>query len=70
MIYRDDRYLAGGMRVGAYPQGTFITRNLTSDPDTGLGRWSEAEDRARDPRRRRQGRTPVEFLGHAVAVAA
>ncbi len=43
MIYRDDRYLAGGMRVGAYPQGTFITRNLTSDPDTGLGRWSEAE---------------------------
>lgn len=43
MIYRDDRYLAGGMRVGAYPQGTFITRNLTSDPDTGLGRWSEAD---------------------------
>jgi len=43
MIYRDDRYLAGGMRVGAYPQGTFITRNLTSDPNTGLGRWSEAE---------------------------
>jgi mono/diheme cytochrome c family protein len=43
MVYRDDRYLAGGMRVGAYPQGTFITRNLTSDSDTGLGRWSEAE---------------------------
>jgi mono/diheme cytochrome c family protein len=43
MIYRDDHYLAGGMRVGAYPQGTFITRNLTSDPETGLGRWSEAE---------------------------
>ncbi len=31
------------MRVGAYPQGVFISRNLTSDPDTGLGRWSEAE---------------------------
>ena len=43
-IYRgDDRYLAGGMRVGAYPQGVFVSRNLTSDPDTGLGRWSEAE---------------------------
>ncbi len=44
MVYRgDDRYLAGGMRVGAYPHGTFISRNLTSDPQTGLGRWSEAE---------------------------
>lgn len=43
MIYRDDHYLAGGMRVGAYPQGTFITRNLTSDTETGLGRWSEGE---------------------------
>ena len=43
LIYREDRYLAGGMRVDAYPQGKFVTRNLTSDPDTGLGRWSEAE---------------------------
>ncbi len=43
-IYRgDDFYLAGGMRVGAYPQGVFVSRNLTGDPDTGLGRWSEAE---------------------------
>ena len=43
-IYRgDDFYLAGGMRVGAYPQGVFVSRNLTSDPDTGLGRWSEGE---------------------------
>ena len=31
------------MRVGAYPQGVFLSRNLTSDPDTGLGRWTEAE---------------------------
>ena len=31
------------MRVGAYPQGVFISRNLTSDPNTGLGRWSDAE---------------------------
>ena len=43
LIYRDDRYLAGGMRVGTYPQGVFISRNLTSDPNTGLGRWSDAE---------------------------
>ncbi|MGA2494461.1 MAG: c-type cytochrome [Roseiarcus sp.] len=43
LVYRDDHYLAGGMRVGAYPQGVFIARNLTSDPDAGLGRWSEAE---------------------------
>jgi mono/diheme cytochrome c family protein len=43
-IYRgDDFYLAGGMRVGAYPQGVFVSRNLTGDPETGLGRWSEAE---------------------------
>jgi mono/diheme cytochrome c family protein len=42
-IYRgDDAYLAGGMRVEAYPHGVFVTRNLTSDPETGLGRWSEA----------------------------
>ena len=43
-IYRgNDFYLAGGMRVGAYPHGFFISRNLTSDPETGLGRWSEEE---------------------------
>jgi mono/diheme cytochrome c family protein len=42
-IYRgDDAYLAGGMRVEAYPHGVFVSRNLTSDPETGLGRWSEA----------------------------
>ena len=40
-IYRDDRYLAGGMRVGAYPHAVFVSFNLTSDPDTGLGRWTE-----------------------------
>ena len=36
-IYREDRYLAGGMRIGALPQGVFVSRNLTSDPETGLG---------------------------------
>ena len=41
-IYRgDDAYLAGGMRVGAYPQGIFVSRNLTSDTATGLGSWTE-----------------------------
>jgi mono/diheme cytochrome c family protein len=43
-IYRgDDFYLAGGMRVIAYPQGIFITRNLTADRDSGLGKWSEEQ---------------------------
>ena len=42
-IYRgDDAYLAGGMRVEAYPHGSFVSRNLTSDLETGLGRWTEA----------------------------
>jgi len=40
-IYREDRYLAGGMRVGAYPHATFVSYNLTSDARTGLGSWSE-----------------------------
>jgi len=26
-----------------YPHGFAVSRNLTSDPDTGLGRWSEEE---------------------------
>jgi len=43
-IYRgDDFYLGGGMRVGAYPHGLFISRNLTADPQTGLGQWTEAQ---------------------------
>jgi mono/diheme cytochrome c family protein len=40
-IYRDDRYLAGGMRVSAYPHGTYVTFNLTSDKETGTGKWTE-----------------------------
>jgi mono/diheme cytochrome c family protein len=40
----DTRYfLAGGMRVTAYPWGVWYSRNLTPDPETGLGRWSEAD---------------------------
>jgi len=40
-IYRgDDYYLAGGMGIPAYPHGVFVSRNLTSDPETGLGNWT------------------------------
>lgn len=43
-IYRaDDYYLAGGMRVEAFPHGVLVSRNLTSDVATGLGGWSEAQ---------------------------
>lgn len=43
-IYRgDDFYLAGGMRAGAYPHGVFISPNLTSDDETGVGKWTEAQ---------------------------
>ena len=42
-IYREDWYLAGGMRVGVYPHGMLMSRNLTSDAETGLGRWTEAQ---------------------------
>ena len=36
-------FLAGGMRVSAWPWGVWYTRNLTPDPETGLGQWSEAD---------------------------
>jgi mono/diheme cytochrome c family protein len=42
-IYRDDRYLAGGMRVEAYPHAVLVSYNLTSDRDTGLGNWTEEQ---------------------------
>jgi mono/diheme cytochrome c family protein len=38
----DTRYfLAGGMRVSAWPWGVWYSRNLTPDLATGLGGWSE-----------------------------
>ncbi len=41
LIYSGDSYyLAGGMGIPAGPQGTFVSRNLTSDPETGLGKWT------------------------------
>ncbi len=43
-IYRsDDHYLAGGMRIGVYPHAVLVSRNLTSDPQTGLGRWTDEQ---------------------------
>src|ERR1700722_5555801 len=35
--------LAGGMRVGYYPHGYSVSRNLTSDAETGLGGRSVSE---------------------------
>ncbi len=32
----DGAFLAGGMRVGDYPHGFSVSRNLTSDVETGL----------------------------------
>ena len=58
-IYRgDDAYLAGGMRVGAYPHGVFVSRNLTSDPATGLGTWTAPQIAAAI----RHGRSPTRLL--------
>ncbi|HZZ62946.1 MAG TPA: c-type cytochrome [Roseiarcus sp.] len=56
----DGAFLAGGMRVGYYPYGYSVSGNLTSDPETGLGKWSapqivrairdgQAPDRALNP---------------------
>jgi mono/diheme cytochrome c family protein len=57
-IYRDDYYLAGGMRIEAYPHGVFVSRNLTSDLETGLGNWIEAQIAEAI----RNGRTPNRTL--------
>jgi mono/diheme cytochrome c family protein len=43
-IYREEGwFLAGGMRVAAGPHGFFVSRNLTSDVETGIGGETEAE---------------------------
>jgi mono/diheme cytochrome c family protein len=34
---------AGGPKIRWRPMGTLWTRNITSDPDTGIGRWSDEE---------------------------
>jgi cytochrome c553 len=35
--------MAGGMRVSAYPWGVWYSRNITSDDETGIGRWTDDE---------------------------
>src|SRR5256712_3454925 len=63
-IYRaDDFYLAGGMRVGIYPHGMYVSRNLTSDRATGLGMWTEEQIASAI----RNGRSPKRVLSpHAM----
>ena len=56
----DDYYLAGGMGIPVYPQGVFVSRNLTSDPETGLGNWS-AEEIADAVRNGRSPERPLNF---------
>jgi mono/diheme cytochrome c family protein len=41
--YDTRAFLAGGMRVSAWPWGIWYSRNLTPDGATGLGGWSEDE---------------------------
>jgi mono/diheme cytochrome c family protein len=38
--------LAGGVRFNIAPFGDFVSYNLTSDKDTGLGNWSDGEIKA------------------------
>jgi mono/diheme cytochrome c family protein len=48
---------SGGAKVSWRPFGTLWTRNLTPDPETGLGQWSDAEiERAIRSRVSRNGR--------------
>ncbi len=37
----DDYKFAGGQRFEVVPFGTFVSYNLTSDKDTGLGNWTD-----------------------------
>ena len=36
-------YLAGGMKMGVKGEGSAVSRNLTSDPQTGLGNVSDVD---------------------------
>ncbi len=53
-VYDTRFFLAGGMRVVAYPWGVWYSRNLTPDVETGLGGWSERDV----VRALRRGETP------------
>jgi len=39
----DKGFLAGGQEFDLGPAGKVYSRNITSDPDTGIGNWSEAD---------------------------
>lgn len=39
----DKGFLAGGQEFDLGPAGKVYSRNITSDPDTGIGKWSEAD---------------------------
>lgn len=39
----DKGYLAGGQEFDLGPLGKVYSRNITSDPETGIGNWSEAD---------------------------
>lgn len=39
----DKGFLAGGQEFDLGPAGKVYSRNITSDPDTGIGKWTEAE---------------------------
>lgn len=39
----DAGFLAGGQEFDLGPAGKVYSRNITSDPDTGIGKWTEAE---------------------------
>jgi len=61
-VYRDEKYLSGGMQVQAYPYGIFVARNLTSDPETGLGA-RPVEEIANIIRRGQANDRSVNFFG-------
>lgn len=41
----EDFKLAGGQKMDLYPFGTYVTYNLTSDKETGLGAWTDQQIR-------------------------
>ncbi len=61
-----DKHLAGGFQMDDPMLGLWITPNITPDPETGIGRWTDAEIiRAIREGKRPDGRTlgpPMPFL--------